>query len=1327
MAEDSLAERLKAVGQRLQSLREHAQAIPAQQPLLEAAADDLAFALDELRAAGDELEQEHQERKHAEQSLRMEQARLAALLHLSEISGASLQKIATFTLEQGIALTNSRIGFVGLLSEDESVYTLHAVSKDVVTECNVIGDPMQWHVVDAGIWADAIRERRTLFINDYSQPHPRKKGLPTGHPYVERFMVVPVLEGERIAAIAGVGNKTSDYNGSDERQIILLLSRMWGYIQRNRQREELEQAYDELEEKVQRRTAELSVFNAALKEEIAERTRVEGALQEERDRLAALINSIRDEIWYADTAGRFTLVNPAGSSEFSLGANAIADVRQLATSLQVLRPDGTPRPVEEAPPLRALQGETVTNQEELARTPATGELRHRQVSAAPVRDGSGNIIGSVSVVRDVTALKQAEEDRERLLAENRRQHAFLEKLIETAPVGLAVVRGPDHRYEIVNPSYQAIPGKADAPMVGRPVDQVLPDVVAQAALAAVEQVYQTGQAVSVSEFEAPLGPGREHTYWDVDHVPLRGPDGTVDGVLILANEVTDQVLAHRTVQELAQSLAQERDVLQTIMENTPAQLALLDPEFNFVRVNAAYAEGTGLSKEELIGRNHFDLFPDPENQAIFQGVRDIGQPVSYRARPFEYTDQPERGMTYWDWTLVPVQDRPGETQGLVLSLADVTEQMLARHERERLLAEAQEQRQQAEVANRLLQALIETMPIGVVVADGNGALVVNNAAAQDILGSPVTGEITRPQGHFTTHYPDGSAFLPQDTPLARSLYEGKVVRNVEVLIRRSDGSRVTILAGAAPALDEAGKVVSAVAVFRDITEQRQAEVRLRFKADILAQVADAVIAVDENERVTYLNQRAADAYGVDREQALGCQLRDLYQIEWLNPGAEQEAFASLQTRGSWQGETVHVTNDGERVRVEASVSVLMDQQGRSTGLLATTHDVTAQRRAEAERDRLLAEVKAHSERLEGMVARRTAALHASQARLQAIFDSAAIGVALTDAEGRVLESNPALQAMLGYSADELRDLVFTDFTHPEDVKADLNQFQELVAGKRERYSLDKRYIHKDGQVIWARLIVSLVQRGPERGYAIGLVEDITERKQMQDALLNAEKLAIAGQLGASLAHEINNPLQSVIGCLGLADKNLAEGADVSRYLEVARQELRRAAGIVAQFRDLHRISEPEEKRATDLNALLEQVLLLCKKKCEECKIQVRWSAGADLPPIPLVPDRMRQVILNLILNGLDATPEGGRLEVSTARTPATEAAPAGVCISIADSGSGIAPEVLPHVFDPFYSTKPRGLGLGLYITRNIVEAHGGHIDVSSRPGEGATFSVWLPA
>jgi PAS domain S-box-containing protein len=187
----------------------------------------------------------------------LEEARLDALLRLSNMSETTVDEIAGFILEHGIALTRSKIGFVGFFNEDESVYTLNAVSKDVVKECNVEGDPLQWHVAGAGIWANAIRERKTLFVNDYNKPLPGKKGIPPGHPPVSRLMVVPVTDEDRIVAVAGMGNKDSDYDGSDERQITLLLRGMWNNVQRSMAREALEKAHDELEQRVELRTKEL--------------------------------------------------------------------------------------------------------------------------------------------------------------------------------------------------------------------------------------------------------------------------------------------------------------------------------------------------------------------------------------------------------------------------------------------------------------------------------------------------------------------------------------------------------------------------------------------------------------------------------------------------------------------------------------------------------------------------------------------------------------------------------------------------------------------------------------------------------------------------------------------------------------------------------------------------------------------------------------------------------------------------------------------------------------------------------------------------------------
>jgi PAS domain S-box-containing protein len=148
--------------------------------------------------------------------------------------------------------------------------------------------------------------------------------------------------------------------------------------------------------------------------------------------------------------------------------------------------------------------------------------------------------------------------------------------------------------------------------------------------------------------------------------------------------------ARADLEEVATALERERDALQTIMESTHAQLAYFDPQFNFLRVNAAYVQGSGYSKEELIGRNHFELFPHAENQAIFEQVKDTGEPILFHAKPFEYPERPELGTTYWDWTLVPVKDENGDVQGLVLSLLDVTQRERARQEREAYLASLSE-------------------------------------------------------------------------------------------------------------------------------------------------------------------------------------------------------------------------------------------------------------------------------------------------------------------------------------------------------------------------------------------------------------------------------------------------------------------------------------------------------------------------------------------------------------------------------------------------------------------------------------------------------------
>ena len=195
-----------------------------------------------------------------------------------------------------------------------------------------------------------------------------------------------------------------------------------------------------------------------------------------------------------------------------------------------------------------------------------------------------------------------------------------------------------------------------------------------------------------------------------------------------------------------------------------------------------------------------------------------------------------------------------------------------------------------------------------------------------------------------------------------------------------------------------------------------------------------------------------------------------------------------------------------------------------------------------------------------------------------------------------------------------------------------------------------------------------------------------------------------------------------MGSLGLAAEMLEPDSPLLVYLEIAMEELERATDIVAQLRDLNRRSAPEERQPTQLNQVMEKVLLLNRKRCDVQQIEVEWRPDANVPASVMAADRIRQVLLNLMLNAIEAMPGGGHLKVATSRT--TE--PHGVQIALADDGQGIDPDHLPHLFAPFHSTRDDGLGLGLYISKNIVEEHGGRIEVESQLGQGATFTVWLP-
>lgn len=238
---------------------------------------------------------------------------------------------------------------------------------------------------------------------------------------------------------------------------------------------------------------------------------------------------------------------------------------------------------------------------------------------------------------------------------------------------------------------------------------------------------------------------------------------------------------------------------------------------------------------------------------------------------------------------------------------------------------------------------------------------------------------------------------------------------------------------------------------------------------------------------------------------------------------------------------------------------------------------------------------------------------------------------------------------------------------------------------------------------------------------VNVLLDITAEKAMQSQLMQAEKLAGIGRLAASLAHEINNPLQALQGCLDLVQANPNNLEKQQRYLGIAKSEVERLSVMVQRMLDFYRPSKGV-RGAMDIKALLDEVLALSDKRLQHARVNKRIQWDGQIPILYGVANQIKQVFLNLILNATDAMPNGGEIFIhGQVVEPGKQ-----FRVDFCDSGAGIAPEHIDKVFEPFYTTKPTGTGLGLGISHTIIMSHGGRLTVESSVGKGTTMSVWLP-
>jgi two-component system, sporulation sensor kinase A len=295
---------------------------------------------------------------------------------------------------------------------------------------------------------------------------------------------------------------------------------------------------------------------------------------------------------------------------------------------------------------------------------------------------------------------------------------------------------------------------------------------------------------------------------------------------------------------------------------------------------------------------------------------------------------------------------------------------------------------------------------------------------------------------------------------------------------------------------------------------------------------------------------------------------------------------------------------------------------------------------------------------------------------------------------------------------------FKRFIHPEDLPKTEEMIQRAASG--ERVELEYRIVLPDGTERYVLSQRSLNDRGNPAESMFGVIQDITERKRTEELLRKSDKLSAVGQLAAAVAHEIRNPLTSVKGFIKLLKTSGTGTANAERYIDIVMNELDRIEWITSE---LLMLSKPQATRFTVLNicTILESVSLLLSSEALMRNIEIAVNCEASNMSVFGESMQLKQVFMNILKNSIEAMEDGGRIEVRASRANEKE-----VVVDIIDEGTGILPERIPKLGEPFYTTKEKGTGLGLMVTHRIVEAHLGSIRIASEYGKGTKVTVILP-
>ena len=742
--------------------------------------------------------------------------------------------------------------------------------------------------------------------------------------------------------------------------------------------------------------------------------------------------------------------------------------------------------------------------------------------------------------------------------------------------------------------------------------------------------------------------------------------------------------------------------LKNIFAASPDAITVSDLNGKITDCNQATLDLHGYSlKEELIGKSAFEFIAKKDHKRAMENLKKTLEQGS--VKNIEYTFLTKDGHEFpAELSANVIKDYSGKPTGFVAITKDITE----RKQMEEALRESEEKyrKQFEEAMDAIFVADAET-----------GILIDCNRAASELVGrkkSELVGKHQRilhpPQeieGEFSRTF---KQHLQEK--------EGHVLET-RVITKKGEIKDVAIKANL---FEFRGKKMLQ-GIFRDITERKKAEKALkesekkyRELVDLLPQI---VFEFDERGNFTFANRKGFESFGYTPEDVE----KGVNVLQMFIPEDRERAKKNVQRKLSGERfcgtEYTALRKDGSTFPVMIYSSPII-RENKPVGLRGIVVDITERKKAEERIRESEEKLRQYSEHLEELVQKRTEEFLESEKRYSVLVEEASDGVVIAQ-DGKIVFANKKALEICGYSRDELIGLPFEKLVDEKYLQLLKERHERRLQGEKVPVTYEAEGIAKTGERLPVEVSATRIDY-QGRPASLVIVRDIRERKQMEEERLKLEKLATIGELATMVGHDLRNPLQSIENAVYHLNNELTRLSPsipqkTMEMLQVINNSIGYANKIIRDLQDFSATKKPILKKI-NINAVVKEAL----SQVEAPENVELFTELGRLPEIMADKDMIKRVFLNSAVNGIQAMENGGRLKVSTKKTKGF------IEVSFKDTGVGIPKESMEKLFTPFFTTKAKGIGMGLAICKKFVESHGGSIEVESEEGKGTTFTVKLP-